>query len=113
MFFSFEKGSLAASELKVDLKISANENLEDGELKKEDFEGYASRFAHGEVKSPFDDFEYYAFSKLQKHTLSQLTSKASEYLEAFDISEARTEFFQDEFREAFYHFVNTVFFYIY
>lgn len=91
----------------VNFKVSLKEDLKEGKLLKEDWEGYASRFAHGDPDSPFKDIGYFVLSKLQSATIDNLIGKANEYLSAFDPTDEKLEFHQNQFQEGLDHFVET------
>lgn len=94
-------------EIPFNTELSFGEDLKKGQLQKEDWEGYASRFAHGEPDSPFKDFQYFIFNKLQNATLQNLLDVVNEKLQAFDPSEKKLEFAQNQFQEGLTHFVET------
>ncbi len=91
----------------VDLEPNLGELLKDGQLTQEDWVGYATRFAHGDPESPFKDFEYFAFAKIQNSVLSNLLDLVNEKLSLFDPTEKRLEFLENEFNEGLEHFVET------
>jgi hypothetical protein len=94
---------------KIDFDVDVNEGhlLKKGVLTQEDWEGYASRFAHGEADSPFQDFEYYIFSKLQTSLLENLLSIANKELSFYDPNDERIQFHQDQFETGLNHFIST------
>lgn len=94
-------------EIDFNSELSFGENLKDGLITKEEWPGYASRFAHGQPDSPFKDFEYFIFSKIQSSTLTNLLDIVNDKLEVFDPSEQKLEFFQNQFEEGLEHFVDT------
>lgn len=100
-------GDIKGESIAVNTKVSLGEDLKKGTLQKEDWPGYASRFAHGEPDSPFKDFQYFVFSKLQNETLQALLERANEELSLFDPSEKKLEFMQNQFEEGLEHFVET------
>ncbi len=87
--------------------ISHGEELKEGRLTKEDWDGYASRFAHGAPDSPFQDFGYYIFTEFQTEIIDELIRRVNENLEGFDRADAQLEYYQDEFRRGLDHFVET------
>ncbi len=91
----------------VNLEPKFGEEIKDGQLVKEDWDGYATRFAHGDPESPFKDFEYFAFSKIQNSVLTNLISLVNDKLSVFDPTEERLEFVKDQFQEGLDHFVET------
>jgi predicted DNA binding CopG/RHH family protein len=93
--------------LAFDERPSFGDLLSKGQLQKEDWAGYASRFAHGAPDSPFKDFQYFVFSKLQNETISALLSRVNEELSLFDPSEKKLEFMEEQFKEGLEHFVET------
>ncbi|MCR9204137.1 MAG: hypothetical protein NXH75_06145, partial [Halobacteriovoraceae bacterium] len=88
-------------------ELSFGEDLKKGQLTKEDWEGYASRFSHGEPESPFKDFQYFIFNKLQNASIQNLLDLANEKLQAFDPSEKKLEFVENQFEEGLLHYVET------
>lgn len=103
----FELSTEEASEIPFDEKPSLGKLLKKGQLTQEDWPGYASRFAHGEPDSPFKDFQYFIFSKLQNETISALLGRVNEELSLFDPGEKKLEFMQEQFQEGLEHFVDT------
>ena len=97
----------SAKQLEFDPKISKGEFLKKGKLEKEDWEGYASRFAHGDPESPFKDIHWYALAKLQAFSFDNLIARANEELSLFDPNKARGEFHQKQFKEGLDHFIET------
>lgn len=95
------------SELKYNSQPQQGEWLEKGRLTLEDWPGYASRFAHGAPDSPFESLWHTLFAEIQGQFISGLVSRANEYLEAFDINEARFDFLKEDFQEGLEHFVET------
>jgi len=98
---------IEASEIPVNSKLTVGELLKEGTIAKEDWSGYASRFAHGEPDSPFKDFQYFVFSKLQDSTIQSLLDVVNEELSLFNPGEKRLEFIQGQFEEGLDHFVET------
>lgn len=94
-----------------DLPVNPEENhgqvLVNGKLMVEDYEGYTTRFAHGDTESPFKDFEYFVFNKLQKAGIDELMTRVNAQLSAFDPTDARLEFHRNQFETGLNHFVNT------
>lgn len=95
------------ADIKVDTKPNHGELLKDGRLTQEDWDGYASRFAHGEPDSPFKDFQYFIFSKIQNAALTNLVELVNEKISVFDPSEKKVEFIRNQFEEGLEHFVET------
>lgn len=88
-------------------KPSWGSTLKKGRLTQEDWPGYASRFAHGAPDSPFGNLGLSLFSEVQGELISGLVSKANDYLEVFDINQARFDFLKEDFQEGLEHFVET------
>lgn len=99
--------SVQATALAVNTKVSEGANLKNGKLDKEDYAGYASRFAHGDPESPFKDVHWYALAKLQSFVLDNVVARANTELSVFNPNEVRTEFFKDQFTRGLNHFVET------
>ncbi len=98
---------IQAEEIAFDNEISFESTLKEGLITQEDWPGFASRFAHGQPDSPFKDFEYFIFSKIQSSTLTNLLDLVNEKLSVFDPTEKKLEFFQNQFEEGLEHFVET------
>ncbi len=100
---------VAKEEYSFDSEITLGDGkeLKDGKLLKIKWDGYAARFAHGDPDSPFQDFQYYIFSKLQSATIEGLMSRVNQELSLFDIGDSRLEYHQDQFEEGLNHFVET------
>lgn len=94
-------------ELNVDVDVSDGELLKNGRLTQEDWEGYASRFAHGEPDSPFKDFRYFLFSKIQNSMLTNLVDLVNDKISLFDPSEKKLDFARNQFEEGLEQFVET------
>ncbi|HXH31340.1 MAG TPA: hypothetical protein VNJ01_11050 [Bacteriovoracaceae bacterium] len=99
--------SITTPDYPVNQKISYPPALVDGKLKKEDWKGYASRFAHGDPESPFKDVHWYALSKLQSIAMDNLVARANQELVLFNPSSGRTKFIIDQFTTGLNHFVQT------
>ncbi|MCF8059666.1 MAG: hypothetical protein K9K67_10240 [Bacteriovoracaceae bacterium] len=93
--------------LNVNTEISYEEDLVKGQLTKEDWSGFASRFSHGEPDSPFKDFHFFIFSKIQNSAITNLLNKFNEKLDIFDPSEKKLEFLQDQFEKGLEDYVET------
>jgi hypothetical protein len=93
--------------LQFNTQISSGEYLVDGMLTKEDWNGYASRFAHGPPDSPFKDYGHYLFAITQSATIDQLINLVNDQLSVFDLNEARFEYMKEEFLRGLNHFVET------
>lgn len=96
-----------ANQLDYNVEVSHGEFLKKGKLEKEDWEGYASRFAHGDPESPFKDVHWYALSKLQAFAIDNIVARANQELSLFNPNEVRGEFHQNQFKEGLEHFVET------
>ena len=96
-----------AKELKFDSEVSDGKLLVKGQLTQEDWQGYASRFSHGQPDSPFQDFQYFVFSKIQTAMMENLIDLANKELSVFDPTEERLKFHQNQFEEGLNHFVET------
>tara|TARA_R110002072_G_scaffold1989_1_gene16258 strand:- start:32516 stop:35629 length:3114 start_codon:yes stop_codon:yes gene_type:complete len=95
------------TEEEVNTNVNHGDFLVKGKLKKEDWDGYATRFAHGDPESPFKDIGYFLLAKLQSATIDNLIGKANEYLSAYDPNDVKTEFHNDQFQEGLEHFTET------
>jgi hypothetical protein len=96
-----------AAEWSFDPKKEILPHLKKGRLEKQDWVGYASRFAHGVADSPFQDFQYFLLSKIQAATMENLVDLANKELSVFDVNKARTDFHKDQFETGLNHFVET------
>ncbi len=91
-----------------DTKISDSTGLlVDGKITQEDWSDYAARYAHGSPDSPFQDFEYFIFSKLQSAAFDNILTQVNDFIRYSPIGERRSEFAQDQFEEGLNHFVET------
>lgn len=99
--------SVQAAPLPVNPKVADGPNLQNGKLEKEDWAGYASRFAHGDPESPFKDVHWYALAKLQTFVLDNVVARANTELSVFDPNKVRIDFFKDQFKRGLDHFVQT------
>jgi len=93
--------------LAFNAKPSLGKELKEGRLTKEDWPGYASRFAHGAPDSPFQDLGYYLFTEFQSEVFANLISRVNEHLQGFDRADYQLEYYQDEFKRGLEHFVET------
>ncbi|EQC47642.1 hypothetical protein M899_0271 [Bacteriovorax sp. BSW11_IV] len=96
-----------SKELSFNYTPNFGEELKEGILKKEEFEGYASLFAHGEPDSPFKDLEYYVFSELRGQVIDELMSRVNKKLSFIDVTEAQREWFKKDFKEGLEHYLKT------
>lgn len=93
--------------LVFDSKVSEGQYLRNGKLTKQDWEGYGSRFAHGDPESPFKDFHWYALAKIQALAIDNIISRANQELSLFNPNEVRGDFYRDQFNRGLNHFVET------
>ena len=96
-----------ANELEVNADISHGPYLKDGKLTKEDWDGYATRFAHGDTESPFKDFEYFVFNKLQKAGIDEMMMRVNAQLRAFNPTDHKVAFHKAQFEKGLNHFIET------
>ncbi len=99
--------SIDAEDIDFNSKISSGNILKEGRLLQENFEGYGSRFAYGDPDSPFKEFKYSLLSKLQSDALENIVSRVNTELRAFDINDARLDYYKDEFQTGLDHYVET------
>lgn len=97
----------SAINLAYDIEITKLPDLKKGKILKEDWVGYASRFAHGDPESPFKDVHWYALAKLQAFAIDNLVARANQELSLFNPNEVRGEFHQNQFKEGLEHFIET------
>jgi hypothetical protein len=95
------------NELPNNVNIAHGKRLVSGKLNGEKWQGYASRFAHGNPDSPFDDWQYNVLSKVQSEAILTLVSRINGKLRAFDPNEKRLEYHRDQFEKGLKHFVET------
>lgn len=96
-----------ANPLAYNLEISHGEFLKKGKLEKQDWEGFASRFAHGDPESPFKDVHWYALSKIQAFAIDNIVARANQELSLFNPNQVRSEFHQEQFQQGLDHFIET------
>ncbi len=94
-------------DLAVNTRPNSGSLLKEGRLTQEDWRGYASRFSHGEPDSPFKDFQYFIFSKIQNAGISNLIDLVNKKISLFDPSEKKIEFLKSEFEQGLNHYVET------
>ena len=99
--------NIKAAEFRINPDISHRPYLVNGKLNKEEWDGFGSRFAHGDPESPFRDFYWYALTKLQSITFDNLMARINKELIMFNPGEARNKFIMDQFYEGLDHFVKT------
>ena len=92
---------------KFNLEKSYKDTMVKGRIIKQDWEGYASRFAFGNPESPFDDVQSNILSEAQQEAFSYATGRLAEKLIAYDLNEARSAYFEEQFRVGLEHFVET------
>lgn len=97
----------SSTALTFNSEISEGKNLKKGKLTKQDWEGYGSRFAHGDPESPFKDFHWYALAKLQALAIDNIISRANQELSFFNPNQVRGDFYQKQFQTGLEHFVET------
>lgn len=98
---------IKTSPLAVNFEPEYEKEIKKGQLVREEWKGYASRFAHGDPDSPFKGFQYFAFSKIQNSILSDLLSYVNSKLSKFDPNEKRFDFFKKQFQDGLDHYVQT------
>lgn len=96
-----------AERFSFDSSISYGENLIDGVLQKEEWEGHASRYAHGIPDSPFDGVVYNVLAAVQSATIDELIFRVNRELSLFDVSSARGDFLFSQFQDGLENFVET------
>lgn len=103
-------------EFPVNFKVSSGSRLVEGKLtaimvkgklSKEQWDGYASNFAHGDPESPFKDFHWYALAKLQAIGIDNIIAEANKQLVIFNPNKERTDFILKQFYKGLDHFVKT------
>lgn len=81
--------------------------LKNGKIHSDNWNGYASRFAHGDPESPFDDLESHFLSRVQTEAFSLATSRLAEKLMAFSPNETRLNYFRKQFEHGLEHYIET------
>jgi hypothetical protein len=93
---------------KYNTAISTRDGLlVDGKIHSDKWNGYASRFAHGDPESPFDDLESHFLSRVQTEAFSLATSRLAEKLMAFNPNETRVDYFRQQFEHGLEHYIET------
>ncbi len=95
------------AEIPFNSKITVGQIVVEGKLVQKEFPGYASRFAYGDAQSPLDEIRFFLYSKVQSNVIDNLIAKFNEQLTAYEIGEARAEYFQKLFKRGHDHFVET------
>lgn len=104
----FELFKRTFTAFEYDTKISDGTGvLEDGQITQEEWPEFAARYAHGLPDSPFQDFQYFIFSKLQSAAFDNIFAQVNDFIKYSPISETRGEFLSDQFEEGLNHFVET------
>ncbi len=99
--------SLESEKLAFSTDVSHEGQLAKGQITQEDWPGYASRFAHGEPDSPFKDFQFFIFSKIQNSTISNLLEYVNDELSLFEPSDKKLDFLKNQFEDGLEHYVET------
>lgn len=95
------------SKMDINPEVNLGEFLKKGKIEKEDWQGYASRFAHGDPESPFKDLHWFALSKIQAFALDNLVSRVNQELVIFNPEKVRSKFHADQFKKGLDHYVET------
>ncbi|MCK5884306.1 MAG: hypothetical protein KAG61_11500 [Bacteriovoracaceae bacterium] len=96
-----------AQRIEIDEDISFKDELKNGHLTKEGWDGYAANFTHGAPDSPFKDLGMYILSEIQSEVIPMIAEKINEFLVGFDLSKARYAFMIEEFNNGLSHFLKT------
>jgi hypothetical protein len=102
-----DKFEVESEEIEFNGKISYGDNLKDGRLLKENYDGYASRFAYGDPDSPFRELKYSILSKLQSDAIDSIIREVNTKLSVFDVNDARLDYHKEQFEAGLDHFVET------
>jgi hypothetical protein len=102
-----DKFDIDVESIKFDPKITIGDNLKKGRLLKENYDGYASRFAYGDPDSPFRELKYSLLSKLQSDAIDSILREVNTKLSVFDVNDARLDYHKDKFEEGLDHFIET------
>lgn len=97
---------LKTPEMGYDPKLSVG-SIEDGKATFKEYPEYASRFSHGDAESPLDKLRYYFTSKVQAVAIDNLIAQFNKKLVAFDLNDARSEYYKKQFQEGLQHFIET------
>ena len=98
---------IKSTALAVNKKITIEPSIKEGKVLEVDFKGYASRFSYGDVMTPLDQIQYYLYSKIQSNIIDNGISYINKYIEAYDLSAKRNEYFQNQFETGLKHFIET------
>ena len=98
---------IKAQALSVNKKLTISPNIKEGKVLEVDFKGYASRFSYGDAITPLDQIQYYLYSKIQSNIIDNGISYINKYIEAYDLSEKRNEYFKNQFETGLKHFIET------
>ncbi len=93
--------------IEINEKVSYKNELKNGHLTREEWDGYAANFTHGAPDSPFQDFGYYILSELQSEVITNAMAKINDFLVGFDIGEERYKFKREEFQKGLEHYLET------
>ena len=102
-----EKFDIDVETIKFNPKISIGDNLKKGRLLKENYDGYASRFAYGDPDSPFRELKYSLLSKLQSDAIDVILRQVNTRLSVFDVNDARLDYHKDQFEQGLNHYIDT------
>lgn len=87
--------------------ISFDPNVSSGKIKEQSYAGYASRFAYGDAESPMDQMWQFFKSIVQSNVIDNLIEAFNKKLVDTSIGDARTEYFQQQFKSGLDHFLQT------
>jgi len=101
------KLKLNFKKIKVDYKINFKNIVKDSKILKQEWDGYASRFSYDYKQTPFDEYQYFFFSKIRSAALDNVLSEANKYFKTFDIAAKQKEFHKKQFKSGLQHFIKT------
>ena len=87
--------------------LTFDPNVSEGKIKEKNYEGYAARFAYGDAESPMEQMGYYFTSIIQSNIIDNLISAFNLKLIDTSVSDARSEYFNQQFKDGLDHFVKT------
>lgn len=98
---------LKYSALNANKKLTIEPNIKEGKVLEVEFKGFASRFSYGDAITPLDQIQYYLYSKIQSNIIDNGISYINKFIEGYDLSAKRNEYFQNQFETGLKHFIET------
>lgn len=98
---------IKAEVINANKKLTIAPYIKEGKALEVDYKGFASRFSYGDAITPLDQIQYYLYSKIQSNVIDNGISYINKYIEAYDLSSKRTEYFKNQFETGLNHFIET------